>query len=585
MYGAECVFIFLCSLAAIHAQLSATFNWAQTGSFGNSSSTCSFPVHNQQQCGSCYAHSAAEVLGSSLCAYTGSPAWLSLSPQHILNVNKAQRTAAYWTSNNLTPCSGGDPALMIAFMHNEAIRGGGLSTCQSLLVSSTSAPSPSAFSVFDQTSCYGGSCDVCMSGCMPYTEANCVGTDQAPVGVEYFESQCNNGMCICEPFSPSAGCASSSPASEGVLFLPADTSFTFKIFDDDDMLFKGGRSLIMEWLQNKGPLSVLMHVGHTFTVDNTASLAQCSDCSSPTMNHAVTLVGWTELPSQSSPSGSVPVWIIQNSWGAAWGDAGFFYVPFDDVGPNATQFNIQYPVGVYVYNTLSTTPGPSSTTPPPKQHDSSWIDYSEDDAGAISSISVSDSFVYPFDYLSWGLCLLALTGASLPGSSLPIHQDSPHAKAVISYVVNHLNNKFNTSHNVTLIEAVDRQIVNGIQYASSIVVMDTHSSTLRRVQSTLWTDSDSNTTRPLYRVLTLHVFHPVSLSAESGTASSSSLSSGSKAGLGIGLGIGLFALVAMVILVVAYKQRISNSQIYRKGVNPVLEEHLLPSDSTFNEDL
>ena len=44
-------------------------------------------------------------------------------------------------------------------------------------------------------------------------------------------------------------------------------------------------------------------------------------------NHAVLLVGWNDTITTPLGKG---VWIVKNSWGSTWGDAGFFYISFHD---------------------------------------------------------------------------------------------------------------------------------------------------------------------------------------------------------------------------------------------------------------
>ena len=40
------------------------------------------------------------------------------------------------------------------------------------------------------------------------------------------------------------------------------------------------------------------------------------------VDHAIQLVGFNE-------DAEVPYWIVRNSWGEGWGDAGYFYMPYD----------------------------------------------------------------------------------------------------------------------------------------------------------------------------------------------------------------------------------------------------------------
>jgi C1A family cysteine protease len=52
-------------------------------------------------------------------------------------------------------------------------------------------------------------------------------------------------------------------------------------------------------------------------------------------NHGVTIVGWDDgYPREDFLAGSQPehdgAWIARNSWGPAWGEAGYFYVSYED---------------------------------------------------------------------------------------------------------------------------------------------------------------------------------------------------------------------------------------------------------------
>ena len=59
-------------------------------------------------------------------------------------------------------------------------------------------------------------------------------------------------------------------------------------------------------------------------------------CAGGSVNHAVTLVGWDDnYPVKNFPSDSRPskpgAWICKNSWGADWGENGYFYLSYEDV--------------------------------------------------------------------------------------------------------------------------------------------------------------------------------------------------------------------------------------------------------------
>ena len=53
----------------------------------------------------------------------------------------------------------------------------------------------------------------------------------------------------------------------------------------------------------------------------------------PTMNHAITIVGWDDTYSRNNFPTTPPgdgAFIVRNSWGTYWGDAGYFYISYYD---------------------------------------------------------------------------------------------------------------------------------------------------------------------------------------------------------------------------------------------------------------
>ena len=82
-------------------------------------------------------------------------------------------------------------------------------------------------------------------------------------------------------------------------------------------------------------------------------------------NHGVTIVGWDDgYPRENFLEGSRPqhdgAWIVRNSWGPAWGEAGYFYVSYDDTmfsteGNNMAFTRLAAPspgTRIYGYDTL-----------------------------------------------------------------------------------------------------------------------------------------------------------------------------------------------------------------------------------------
>jgi|GEM_PF-2424140 Cysteine protease len=94
-------------------------------------------------------------------------------------------------------------------------------------------------------------------------------------------------------------------------------------------------------------------------------------------NHAVVIVGWNDNFDKNKfadTSSGVPpgngAFIVRNSWGSSWGDAGYFYVSYFDslIGSDNVVFNNAEPVSnyssVYQYDPLGeTTPVPFPSSP------------------------------------------------------------------------------------------------------------------------------------------------------------------------------------------------------------------------------
>ncbi len=117
---------------------------------------------------------------------------------------------------------------------------------------------------------------------------------------------------------------------QNVLFLPDRTGFTGTANDD------------IKWaIMNYGAVYTQMYA------DDGMSTSSDSDYFNATTNayyyngpdaadHAVDIVGWDDnYPATNFSSADQPAdngaFIVRNSWGAGWGDNGYFYVSYDDV--------------------------------------------------------------------------------------------------------------------------------------------------------------------------------------------------------------------------------------------------------------
>jgi len=72
-------------------------------------------------------------------------------------------------------------------------------------------------------------------------------------------------------------------------------------------------------LYNTGPLSTAMNADYLQFYESGIISYTSSQCNPETLNHGVTLVGY-------GVSGITEYWIVKNSWGANWGEEGYFRI-------------------------------------------------------------------------------------------------------------------------------------------------------------------------------------------------------------------------------------------------------------------
>lgn len=105
-------------------------------------------------------------------------------------------------------------------------------------------------------------------------------------------------------------------------------------------------------LMQYGPVSVAVSVNDAFQAYGGGIF---NGCANGTINHAVTLVGWDDTQAGG-------IWIIRNSWGSNWGEAGYMRMPYNCsyIGYNATYIN--YRGTVWFSSNSALAPAPADVT-------------------------------------------------------------------------------------------------------------------------------------------------------------------------------------------------------------------------------
>ncbi len=107
-----------------------------------------------------------------------------------------------------------------------------------------------------------------------------------------------------------------------------NSGFTPAFYVDKAFMLDYNKDTLKQYLMDYGG----MHVRFYYNADfyNSSTYIYCCDDPQYTgySNHAVLVVGWDN--NIITPAGE-GAWIIKNSWGANWGDNGYFYIAYDDV--------------------------------------------------------------------------------------------------------------------------------------------------------------------------------------------------------------------------------------------------------------
>ncbi|KAG5511338.1 hypothetical protein GH5_07587 [Leishmania sp. Ghana 2012 LV757] len=118
---------------------------------------------------------------------------------------------------------------------------------------------------------------------------------------------------------------------------------------DGHVTLKSNEDAMAAWLAKNGPISIAVDAT-SFQFYKSGILTECNGTQ---LNHGVLLVGY-------NMAGKVPYWIIKNSWGEEWGEAGYVRVV---MGTNACLLT-EYPVSVVVSSGATAAPDTTSTQTP-----------------------------------------------------------------------------------------------------------------------------------------------------------------------------------------------------------------------------
>jgi len=82
---------------------------------------------------------------------------------------------------------------------------------------------------------------------------------------------------------------------------------------------KANETEMAAFLVANGPISFAMDAGILQSYTSGIIKPAAGDCSDTSLDHALVIVGF-------GVEGNTPFWIVRNSWGAAWGEAGYFRI-------------------------------------------------------------------------------------------------------------------------------------------------------------------------------------------------------------------------------------------------------------------
>lgn len=123
-------------------------------------------------------------------------------------------------------------------------------------------------------------------------------------------------------FSRGSGPVERDPARDSVAYLDPQLPLLLR----EARYLPGAPALIKQTIFDYGPVYSMLYFKRN-AVDSATFIFHSPDNPLEHINHVVSLVGWNDTLETPAGAGA---WIAQNSLGTKFGDAGFFYIPYED---------------------------------------------------------------------------------------------------------------------------------------------------------------------------------------------------------------------------------------------------------------
>jgi Papain family cysteine protease len=407
------------------------------------------PILNQGRCGACYATSSATTISIAICIAMikngMSPSNVFVSSEFTLAVAKYLGSINYYgpygASIVYSPCSGGDQLTSV------------LQPFANLISYSATQFNATPF----VASCTSSTTNACSGGCAPFTQFSCPNFQSpSPNNAAWIASNpqlCPNDFSLstCQNNGPIDAISASlinalsqlNATTEAFLFLSyaANTRGQQQPIPISNWL-PSDIAALKTYLSTVGPTTIALSAcaawGGFYSDGARATQPYSGDsCLNPYEDsHAATLIGYKTI-------NGVDSWILQNSYGVAWGDSGYFYVPTATGGSSVAStgsLSLNTPASIYFTRwngNKATTPVTTTTQAANivssylRAYPQTFSPYSNAIPGSFSMI-VNQTTMYTYGQI---LQMLVNTqGTTLSGYVKYCSVNSPAVTRVVSYL-------------------------------------------------------------------------------------------------------------------------------------------------------